>query len=44
MYDRIAAWARRDDQSLNAMAVELLECALDAYDGVEAEDTQARAK
>jgi hypothetical protein len=37
--DYISAWAaqsRRDGQSLNAMAVELLECAFDAYNQVEA--------
>jgi hypothetical protein len=44
LYDRLAAWARRDGQSLNSMTCELLECALDAWDEVDTVETEASPK
>jgi len=44
VYDRLARWAQRDGRSLNAAALESLECALDAYDSVEAEQNPTSAK
>jgi hypothetical protein len=44
LYERLAGWAQHEGQSLNAMTLELLEAALDAWDSVEAADTEAAAK
>lgn len=44
LHERIASWARRDGQSLNAMTLEMLECALDSWDEVEARETEASTK
>jgi predicted HicB family RNase H-like nuclease len=38
IYDRIAAQARRDGQSLNATTSELLECGLEVFEAVESEE------
>jgi hypothetical protein len=38
------ARSQRESQSLNATALELLECALDAWDEVEVEEEDASAK
>jgi len=38
LYERIAEWALRDGQSLDAMTLELFEAALDVWDKVEAEE------
>jgi predicted HicB family RNase H-like nuclease len=44
LYERVAGWAQHEGQSLNAMTLELLEATLDAWDSVEAADTEAAAK
>jgi hypothetical protein len=44
LYERIAEWAERDSQSLDATTLEMLECALDAYDSVEADESPTSAK
>ena len=44
MYERIATQAQRAGQSLNAAAVELLECALGAYEQVDVEEADLSAK
>lgn len=44
MYERIAAQAPREGQSLNAAMVDLLECVLDAYEQVDTAETHAREK
>jgi predicted HicB family RNase H-like nuclease len=44
LYARIAAQERRDGQSLNATAVEMLECGLDANDNVDGSETDPAAQ
>jgi predicted HicB family RNase H-like nuclease len=44
LYERLAGWAQHEGQSLNAITLELLEAALDAWDSVEAAATEAAAK